>query len=185
MRGQPIGRVRFVAVSATVPNLQVHGRWPGGRVGARPGCSERAPWRGGRDGGPSGAVAAARPRSARRRFHLCPASQDLAHWLGAPPAGVKAFGGWAWRGVSFGGLQAGGARPAALGATEPDMTRRHASCPAGEEMRPVKLRTVVRGYQPTKTGAPVGGVCREARVGEPAAVACWGTGRPALVRAGR
>lgn len=31
MRGQPIGRVRYVAVSATVPNLQVGGRVDGGR----------------------------------------------------------------------------------------------------------------------------------------------------------
>ncbi|PRW56253.1 putative ATP-dependent DNA helicase HFM1 isoform A [Chlorella sorokiniana] len=59
MREQAIGGVRYVAVSATIPNVR-----------------------------------------------------DLAEWLGAPPAGIKCF---------------------------------------GEEMRPVKLRTVVRGYQPTKT----------------------------------
>ena len=60
MRGQPISGVRFVAVSATIPNVR-----------------------------------------------------DLAQWLGAPPSGTRSF---------------------------------------GEEMRPVKLRTVVRGYNPTKTG---------------------------------
>ncbi|KAL4857947.1 ATP-dependent DNA helicase MER3 [Chlorella vulgaris] len=59
MKGHPISSVRFVAVSATIPNIQ-----------------------------------------------------DLARWLAVPPSGVKFF---------------------------------------GEEMRPVKLRTVVRGYNPTKT----------------------------------
>ncbi|KAL4457640.1 hypothetical protein ABPG75_012505 [Micractinium tetrahymenae] len=59
MQAQAIGSVRFVAVSATIPNVQ-----------------------------------------------------DLAEWLGVPPAGIKCF---------------------------------------GEEMRPVKLRCVVRGYNPTKS----------------------------------
>ena len=55
----PIAKVRFVAVSATIPNIQ-----------------------------------------------------DIASWLQVPPAGLKAF---------------------------------------GEEVRPVKIRTVVKGYAPTKT----------------------------------
>ncbi|PSC72871.1 putative ATP-dependent DNA helicase HFM1 isoform B [Micractinium conductrix] len=86
MRGQPISSVRFVAVSATIPNLQ-----------------------------------------------------DLAEWLAVPPQGIKCF---------------------------------------GEEMRPVKLRTVVRGYNPTKTD-----FLFERRLNDHISqvVADFSSGRPSLV----
>eukprot|EP00887_Chlorella_sp_A99_P002756 scaffold6.g2756.t1 len=88
MRDRPIGSVRWVAVSATIPN-----------------------------------------------------TRDLAAWLGVPPQGIKEF---------------------------------------GEELRPVKLRTVVCGYSPTKTdflfernlNNHIWGVLREHSAGKPALVFC-------------
>lgn len=99
MRGQPIGSLRFVAVSATVPNVA-----------------------------------------------------DLAEWLGAPLAGIKCFGTLLCCCQACGAGK-GRCRDPSRACCPPAPPR----APAGEEMRPVKLRTVVRGYNPPKTGGAGGG----------------------------
>jgi len=99
MKEQPIGSVRYVAVSATIPNLQV-----GSGL-----CRVAAAYR-----SEAAACFASCPQLIlvinRPAAHVCCSLlQDLAEWLSVPPAGIKCFGGWAgalWsgRGSALAGL---------------------------------------------------------------------------------